>query len=286
MKSMGRLLAPASAARSLAGGEASQADAAELAVTVRPVATAEELAAVVALRRAGYGRHRPEGRNASMSDPFDRATNAVVLAAFDKTDGALIGSLRVLVSEGNPLELDEYEFLDRSRWGRIAEGSRLVVALHPMRSQAVLALLKAALVVCNERAVDTMIVGAHRPLDTMYRWFGYDDLHAPRRWFVPGGLFPDPHCVLVQRREVLTERLATGCPDFHRFGLLTHHPEIEPLPAGDANPLDRRAARAAQLPQGQQDRRARWTPPGTSDAHASAAAPCGAPLCGEPGVFA
>lgn len=287
MRSMGKLLAPLSAARSLAGGDSANnnTDTPELAVNVRPVATAEELTAIVALRRAGYGRHRPEGRHASMADPFDRATNAVVLAAFDKSDGALIGSLRVLVSDGNPLELDEFELLDRSRLGRCAEGSRLVVALHPLRSQAVLALLKAALVICNERAVDTMIVGAHRPLDTMYRWFGYDDLHTPPRWFVPGGLFPDPHCVLIQSREVLCERLAAGCPDFHRFGLLTHHPEIEPLPAGEANPLDRRGARAAAPPQGTPDRRARWTPPGSAPAESAApAAPAGIPAAGSGGV--
>ena len=273
MKCIGRLLAPLATAKTLARGEAAGGGV-ELAVTVRPVATADELSAVVALRRASYGRHRPEGRHAPMTDPFDRVANAVVLAAFDKANGTMIGSLRVLVSEGNPLELDAYDVLDRSRLGRCAEGSRLVVALHPLRSQAVLSLLKSALIICNERHVDTMVVGAHRPLDRMYRWFGYDDLHTPPRWFTPGGLFPDPHCVLVQSREILTERLAQGCPDFHRFGLLMDHPDIEPLPAGEANPLDRRAARGASLPSGHPDRRASWTPPGP-DAHAPAS---GVPL--------
>lgn len=207
-----------------------------LPLTVRPVRTLAELREVSALRESAYARHL--GHSECLGpDEFDFAPNALVLAAIDKRTSKVIGTMRVVIGDTGPLQLDSYVRLPREHTGIAAEASRLAVARTRLHTLVKLSLWKAFHRVCSGYGVDSMVLAARSPLDQDYLWLDFDNIAGTPLWFVPGGSFCDPHRVLMQRMLGLQERWRSKGHDFYKFNFELVHPDIRPFVDGGTNPL-------------------------------------------------
>lgn len=207
-----------------------------LPLTVRPVRSLAELREVSLLRESAYGRHF--GLTDSCGpEEFDFAPNALVLAAIEKRTSKVIGTLRVMIGDTGPLQLDTYVRLPRERIGVAGEASRLAVARTRLHTLAKLSLWKAFHRLCSGYGVDSMVLAARSPLDHDYLWLDFENIGREPLWFVPGGSFCEPHRVLMQRMSGLQERWRGKGHDFYKFNFELVHPDIRPFVDGGTNPL-------------------------------------------------
>lgn len=230
-----RLMSPRTA---LVDASSAQSGVQPLEFTVRPARNLFELQEVARLRHAAYGRHRPQS-GPPAPDRYDFMPNAVVLVAIDKRSERIVGSLRVVMGDVGPLELDAYATLPRASTGVPAEAARLVVGRTRSRTLVKLALWKAFHRLCLGHGIDSMVLAARKPLDDDYAWLGFRDLQDEPAWFVPGGAFPDPHRVLMLSMHGLPERWRAMSHDLFRFNFELVHPDIRPFSNDGINPLAR-----------------------------------------------
>lgn len=216
-----------------------------LPVVVRPARTAAELDEVVALRARGYGRHAP-AMAPTAPDAFDLQPNATVLIAFCKRTAAIVGTMRVVVSDGlHPLECEPFSPVPLAPLGRLAEAVRLVLA--PSRDSPLVkfALWKAYMEIARHREVDNMLVAARRPIDDDYRGILFEDVTPEPHWFTPGHGFDDPHCIMRLALRGLASRPGAAGHPLYRFCFQqTHAADIRPLTEDGVNPLSRLPARS------------------------------------------
>lgn len=223
-----------------------------LPFVVRPARTAAELQEVAVLRHASYGRHRSQS-SGPRPDAIDYAPNAVVLIAIDKASARVVGTIRLVVGDTGPIELEQYVHIPREVTGVPAEAARLVIGRTPKRTLVKLALFKAFYLFCAGHGIDSMVVAARDPVRFDYLWLQFHDLTDTPLWFVPGGDFPDPHQVLMQPIAGLRERWHHASHDFYKILFEMVHPDIRPFVNGGINPLSRLAPAAtasmqAELP--------------------------------------
>jgi hypothetical protein len=200
---------------------------------IRPVASADELAAVIALRAGAYGRRDPAlGAQIAAPDPDDHATDCVVLAAVAKSGGAVEGTLRIHRNSLRPLPLEASVALPPALARRsLAEVTRLA-----KRSGAdplvKLALFKAFYQYCKAHRVEVMVVAGRAPLDQQYEALMFEDVFPDRR-YIPmehaGGI---PHRVLALDVPRARSRWGSIAHPLLPFMVETRHPDIQ-VPLGD-----------------------------------------------------
>ena len=215
-----------------------------LPVIVRPARSAAELDEVVALRARGYGRHDPS-MAPTAPDAYDLQPNATVLIAVCKRTTAIVGTMRVVVSDGlHPLECEPFSPVPLAPYGRLAEAVRLVLA--PSRDSPLVkfALWKAYMEIARHRRVDNMLVAARRPIDADYRSILFEALTPEPHWFAPGHGFEEPHCIMRLALEGLEARPGVAGHPLYRFCFEQAHAiDIRPLADDGINPLSRLATR-------------------------------------------
>lgn len=241
-----RLLSPRAALTEISSAPAGVQT---LDFTVRPVRTLAELQQVAQLRHAAYGRHRDQ-QGAAQPDRYDFEPHAVVLAAIDKSDGRIVGTIRVVLGDSGPLELDNYVHLARASTGVPAEAARLAIGRTRHRTLVKLALWKAYYRLCMGHGIESMVLAARRPIDDDYTWLDFHDIGVEPLWFVPGASFPDPHRVLMQRLAGLQDKWGQKSHEFFRFNVELVHPDIRPFSDDGINPLSRLAQRRLPGPIG------------------------------------
>lgn len=226
------------------------------------VASREDMAAVVRLRAAAYGRHLPElGARLAQPEPDDFEWGCEVIVATSKLDGSVLGSLRTHTNALKPLPLEaSIDLPDRYQGRRLVEATRLNVASGGSASLVRQALFKALYLYGQARQVDWLVVAGRRPVDRIYDGLLFDDVGEPRV-FHPmrhaGGVGHRVMSLPVAEAEALW--LAAEHP-LHAFMCLSHHPDIDLRAArqlgGDwgHHPLARARARLFQLPTPQNQR--------------------------------
>ena len=149
-------------------------------------------------RKVAYGKHIPEfGESLSVPDSDDHNSEFTVLVAYSKLDGSCIGTVRVQISDGKPLKLeDSYVLPSALKENRVAEISRLAI---PVRSNSLtvrLMLIKSAYWFCRFNEVDKAFFCVRYPVDRQYRRFDLEDVLPEGDFVVMKHIGNIPHRIL------------------------------------------------------------------------------------------
>jgi hypothetical protein len=212
-----------------------------LPFTVTRVRHEADLLAAVSVRHAAYHRHLPHlSRQLESPEPADLLADTVILLARSKLDGSPLGTMRIQTNARGPLPLERSVTLPLPLpQRRLAEATRLGVALGESGRLVKLALFKAFYLHCLDSGVDDMVIASREPLDRLYRQLQFEDV------FGPGFKVPLQHAAMVPhailRFGVATayERWTAARHPLMGFMCHTHHPDLiglqgAPTPAGEA----------------------------------------------------
>lgn len=179
-------------------------------------------------RQLAYGKHLPElGDQLSKPDEDDRSDEFAVLLAYAKLDGSCIGTVRIQISQQQPLALERSFSLPTAlRRGRIAEISRLAI---PARSNGLalrLMLIKAAYWYCRSNFVDRAFLCVRHPVDRQYRRFDLDDV-LPSIEFIPmAHIGMIPHRIFWFDVCDIEARWLMNANPLHALYISTSHPDL------------------------------------------------------------
>lgn len=201
-----------------------------LPFTVRIVSTAVDLQKAIQVRHDAYARHiDPKFADALRNpEPMDTAPGVVVLLAESKLDGSPLGSMRIQTNQGQALCVEQS--IDLPTWmqgKKLAEATRLGVALGAEGRLVKTVLVKAGYLFCVRNGIDYMVVTARAPLDRQYERLLFKDIY-PGMGFVPlSHVFNLPHrimCFDVFGGEKLWNDERHPLLGFMRY---TEHPDVE-----------------------------------------------------------
>jgi hypothetical protein len=179
-------------------------------------------------RQLAYGKHLPElGDQLSRPDEDDRSDEFAVLLAYAKLDGSCIGTVRIQISQQQPLALERSFSLPTAlRRGRIAEISRLAI---PARSNGLalrLMLIKAAYWYCRSNFVDRAFLCVRHPVDRQYRRFDLEDV-LPSIEFIPmAHIGMIPHRIFWFDVCDIEARWLMNANPLHALYISTSHPDL------------------------------------------------------------
>lgn len=201
---------------------------------VRVVRSEAQLQQVCALRAACYGHHLPEmGRALMEPEPWDRAPGTTILMAQDKASGDVVGTMRIHSNLHGPLPLHGAMKMPPSVRGHLlAEASRLAVQARFSELKVRLALFKALYLHCYASQVQSIVVGARKPLDRIYRSLGFNPL------LEGDPLVPLPYANNIGHSVLVFDVLGaerewhdTRHP-LYEFMMRTYHPDIQIFSGG------------------------------------------------------
>jgi hypothetical protein len=201
-----------------------------LPFTVRVATSAEDLRKAVQVRHEAYARHiDPKFADALRNpEPLDTAPGVVVLLAESKLDGSPLGSMRIQTNQNQALCVEQsIDLPDWMRGKKLAEATRLGVALGAEGRLVKTVLVKAGYLFCVQNGIDYMVVTARAPLDRQYERLLFKDIY-PGMGFVPlSHVFNLPHrimCFDVFGGESLWSAERHPLLGFMRY---TEHPDVE-----------------------------------------------------------
>jgi hypothetical protein len=159
-----------------------QAREQRLPFTVRIVRSEDELRQVVQVRYDGYARHdHPMAPQLLEPEPYDRERGTVVLLAQAKSDGAVLGTMRIQTNVFRPLTLEQSVELPAAlRRGRLATANRLTTCGGRRAEGVKVIFFKALHEFCIRAGIDWVVVAAHPPLDRQYAALLFEDLFPGR----------------------------------------------------------------------------------------------------------
>lgn len=206
-----------------------------LPFVIRRVTTADEFEAVLAQRVSGY--RLGDWRKAV--DEADFADNGVVLAAFDKSGGACLGSIRLVLGDRGPNEITDFvRFEPPWRDMTKIEARRYVVprSVHSMKVKVLL--MKALYRVAEQEGIEAIVATSAEGLATTYRMMHFEDLAPGGLTVLPSGA-RKPVCVVaieVARLRGLW-RSDPALRNFYRVWFEQTHPDLDLSDLGGPNPL-------------------------------------------------
>jgi N-acyl-L-homoserine lactone synthetase len=187
-----------------------------------------DLRHAVAVRTQAYDRHVP-GMAKVLQDPEpdDYRDDAVLLIAESKTDGQVLGSIRLLTNSKQALHLEhETRLPTLFHHRRLLEAWRLTVHNCEQGRLVACALYKSLYEISFHACIDHVLVVARRPVDRLYKAMQFKDalngqkLTLSNTLNLPHGLFYLP----VREADALWR--SAQCP-LYPFMALTRHPDIE-----------------------------------------------------------
>ena len=200
----------------------------QLPFRIRLVQSETDLKRAVAVRMQAYARCVPGMATVLQEpEPEDYRDDAVLLMAESKTDGQILGSMRLITNVqqalhfglGTPLPALFYQ-------RRLLAAGRLTVC-HSEQSRLVAsALYKSLYEISFHARMDHVLVTARHPVDRLYKAMQFKDalngqkLAQSHTLNLPHGLYYLPV------READTLWRTAQCP-LYPFMALTHHPDIE-----------------------------------------------------------
>ena len=199
-----------------------------LPFTVRVVRDEQALHKAITIRQAAYARHVPEfAAKLGAPEPNDHDQGSVILLAESKMDGSPVGTMRIQTNRFRDLAIAQS--VELPAWlnnRRMAEATRLGVALGRTGRVVKTALFKAYFLYCQEANIEWMVISARPPLDRQYEALMFHDLF-------PGQTIPMrhvnniPHCVLAFEVGTAEERWAEAHHPLFKFVFETQHPDID-----------------------------------------------------------
>jgi hypothetical protein len=195
---------------------------------IRLASSEADLLHAVSVRTEAYGRRVP-GMDAVLRDPEpdDFRSDAVLLLAESKTDGEVLGSMRLLTNLQEPLHLEHEVALPAAFQGKkLLEAWRLTVRNSELGRMVSAALYKSLYEISFYNEIDFVLVVARHPVDRLYKAMQFKDALAGQKFALsntlnlPHGLYHLP----IREADQLWRR--ADCP-LYPFMAMTHHPDIE-----------------------------------------------------------
>jgi hypothetical protein len=202
-----------------------------LSYVIAPVEDKATLAEVCRLRASAYSHYLGDlGQIFGEPDAIDARSDTHVYAARAKTNGRVVGSIRVTTNTETKLPLEQSAALpaEQSRL-RLAEFTRLVVARDGADASLVAMLMKTAYLDAVERDVAMLVVAAREKMALRYEALGFRDVERGR-WYPlahAGGL---DHRVLALDLRNIEERYRGVNPGMFAAVIETDHPDIQIVP--------------------------------------------------------
>jgi hypothetical protein len=199
-----------------------------LPFSVRLVQSTHDLERAVAIRQQAYGRHMPElAQRLAVPEADDLRPDAHILIAESRTDGQVLGSVRLLSNLNRPLQIEqEVRLPDRLRHQHVLEARRLAIQSGPPGRQVTPALVKAAYEISYRCGLDFVLATARRPVDKMYQAMQFEDLLKGQQ--ITQAESPDlPLSIYgmdIPQADALWIR--AQCP-LYGFMAQTYHPDID-----------------------------------------------------------
>jgi hypothetical protein len=213
------------------GPGAQQAQATKTAwlpFTVAQVRSEADLLAAVSVRHSAYARHVPElARQLQAPEPADLMADTVILLARSKLDGSSLGTIRFQTNAHGPLPLEQsvaLPYLMRHR--RLAEATRLGVALSAEGRLVKMALFKALYLYCRISDVDELVIASRAPLDRHYRQLQFTDVFESGHQVPLKHAAHIPHSILRLALATAYERWLAFRHPLTDFMCHTHHPDL------------------------------------------------------------
>jgi hypothetical protein len=202
---------------------------------IHPVEDPSLLLGVRALRRAAYSKYLGDAAQPfEAPDAIDARPSTVVFAAQSKTDGRVVGSLRITSNADGPLPLEQSTTLPA--WlatRRLAEFTRFVTEREPHDPRLAPLLMKAAFLYAESVGIEALVVASRAKMAERYALLGFEDV-------VPGQWVPLAHAGNLEHRILrldlvgIRERYkALGHP-MYTLAVETDHPDISLAPRGPA----------------------------------------------------
>jgi hypothetical protein len=189
---------------------------------------AQDLPDLIRLRAAVYGRHLP-GMEAVLRtpEPDDLRPDAVLLVAKCKSDGQLLGAIRLVGNQHRPLDIEHalpaHSPL-RSRW--LGEVGRLTVQSGPHSQLVSNALYKATFLSGARAGMEHLLIAARTPVDRLYRNMQLNNV-LPGQKVKLGSTLGVAHSLFELPVQEAQARWEATQSFFHGFVTLTQHPDIE-----------------------------------------------------------
>lgn len=199
-----------------------------LPFTVRVVQSDADLAKAVQIRCAAYARHVPElAKTLRTPEAADHDSDAIVLLAESRLDGAPLGTARIQTNGHHPLSVEQSVELPDWLQGRyLAEVTRLGVDEGKVGRLVKLALVKASFMYCELKGIEWAIAAGRSPIDRQYQQLLFQDVF-PEQGFIPmqhaGNL---PHRVMAFEIESGPKRWEAANHPLLKFFRYTRHVDI------------------------------------------------------------
>jgi hypothetical protein len=196
--------------------------------TVRLVGNEDDLRKAVQVRHTAYARHVPTfAETLKSAEASDNEEGVVVLLAESKLDGSPLGTMRVHTNDFRPLYLEQsVQLPDHLRNCRLAEATRLGVALGKEGRLVTTMLFKAFFQFCQHTEVEWMVVAGRSPVDRQYDRLMFEDVF-PGMGYIPLLHANNmPHRVMSFNVETAQARWAQAGHSLYDFIFRTRHPDI------------------------------------------------------------
>jgi hypothetical protein len=200
-----------------------------LPFTVSVARSDEQLRKAVTMRHAAYARHVPAlAELLKVPEACDHDEGSVVLLAESKLDGSPLGTMRIQTNRYRPLAIEQsVELPEWLQDCRLAEATRLGVALGRAGRVVKTVLFKAYFQYCQQAEVDWMVIGGRAPLDRQYEALLFKDVF-PERGFIPLRHASNiPHRILAFEVETAEARWAEADHPLFDFVFRTRHPDLD-----------------------------------------------------------
>lgn len=195
---------------------------------IRVASSETDLLQAVALRTQAYGRHVP-GMDAVLKapEPDDYRDDAVLLLAESKSDGQILGSMRLLTNARHPLHLEQEIRLPARFQGRkLLEAWRLTVRHGGEARMVSAALYKSLYEVSFHSGIDDVLVVARHPVDRIYKSMQFKEALGGQKLALSNTLNLPHGLYYLPVREADTLWRTARCP-LYPFMALTRHPDID-----------------------------------------------------------
>jgi hypothetical protein len=196
--------------------------------TVRLVGNEDDLRKAVQVRHTAYARHVPVfAETLRSAEVSDNEEGVVVLLAESKLDGSPLGTMRIHTNDFRPLYLEQsVQLPDHLRNCRLAEATRLGVALGKEGRLVTTMLFKAFFQFCQHTEVEWMVVAGRSPVDRQYDRLMFEDVF-PGMGYIPLLHANNmPHRVMSFNVETAQARWAQAGHSLYDFIFRTRHPDI------------------------------------------------------------
>lgn len=195
---------------------------------IRMAHSEADLRQAVAVRTQAYGRHVP-GMETVLKEPEadDVRDDAILLIAESKSDGQVLGSIRLITNSQQALHLEhEVELPTLFRGHRLLEAWRLTVRNCEQARMVAAALYKSLYEVSFWAGIDYVLVVARRPVDRLYKAMQFKDALGGKKLALSNTLNLPHGLYYLPVREADALWRAAQCP-LYPFMALTRHPDID-----------------------------------------------------------